>query len=151
MTCCRRTLNKIDGIDSLTVDLFNRLTRTIRSQSIFFIDRSIDCDRIALVDLLNRSTVIESFLSIFLKIENIERSKIERSKDQIPNPESSYVQREIIILICIKNLFWLGHRRVFLCSKDPFNREKDQIAPVDLFLRYVFVLFNLFQRLTRVI
>ena len=116
MTCCRRTLNKIDGIDSLTVDLFNRLTRTIQSQSIFFIDRSIDCDRIALVDLLNRSTVIELFLSIFLKIENIERSKIERSKYQIPNPESSYVQREIIILICIKNLFWLGHRRVFLCS-----------------------------------
>ena len=56
----RQSFLKINGIDGLMVDLFQRSTWVIRSRL------------------------------IFLKIEKIERLKIKRSKDSIPNPANCY-------------------------------------------------------------
>ena len=63
-------LLKINRIDSLTVDLFKRSKRAIRSRSIFLKDQREQFDH----------------CPSFLKIKKIKRLKIKRLKNQIPNP-----------------------------------------------------------------
>ena len=63
-------LLKINRIDSLTVDLFKRSKRAIRSRSIFLKDQREQFDH----------------CPSFLKIKKIKRLKIKRLKNRIPNP-----------------------------------------------------------------
>ena len=63
-------LLKINRIDSLTVDLFKRSKRAIRSRSIFLKDQREQFDH----------------CPSFLKIKKIKGLKIKRLKNRIPNP-----------------------------------------------------------------